>query len=478
MMKHRRIFKTIGLLAVALLLAMPAEARKKPTYEITLKINNGRDTLMYMGRYYARGNEVIDTAIRDKKGRFVFTSTTDTLVPGLHFFANPKGNYVEFVVYHEKPFFTFETEQRNWTSNMTVKGRKQNEFFFDFHKTDARIEADLSEHELTMDSATFAAYSQKQLRKLDSIKIEYINSNPSMFLSIMMQATKDEEPPLVDEHGETLTLRQRQQYFIDHYFDKIPLDDNAIIRTPKKVFYDRVMAFFDSYIKYAPPEVVIRYVDTVLNRSMPAKDVFNYLMITLMQKYLQSNVAVYDEVYVHITKNYYATEANTVSSPTSIDKELARANKWERLLVGRVAPELILYDTLRVPHSLHSLPSKWKLLIFWSPNCGHCQHIIPTVYKIFEKYQAEYDIMAFTILSDPDDKTRKEWKEFMVKHEMNSPAWLCLDGGEANVDWHDVYDITSTPQIYLIDENNVIQAKKLGENSLENIIKAICGGEE
>ena len=143
-----------------------------------------------------------------------------------------------------------------------------------------------------------------------------------------------------------------------------------------------------------------------------------------------------------------------------------------------MAPELILYDTLRVPHSLHSLPSKWKLLIFWSPNCGHCQHIIPTVYKIFEKYQAEYDIMAFTILSDPDDKTRKEWKEFMVKHEMNSPAWLCLDGGEANVDWHDVYDIQSTPQIYLIDENNVIQAKKLGENSLENIIKAICGGEE
>ena len=170
-MKHRRIFKTIGLLAVALLLTMPAEARKKPTYEITLKINNGRDTIMYLGRYYARGNEVIDTAVRDKKGRFVFTGTTDTLVPGLYFFANPKGNYVEFVVYHEKPFFTFETEQRNWTSNMTVKGSKQNEFFFDFRKHDARIDADLREHELTMDSATFAAYRQQQLRKLDSIKI-------------------------------------------------------------------------------------------------------------------------------------------------------------------------------------------------------------------------------------------------------------------------------------------------------------------
>ena len=87
----------------------------------------------------------------------------------------------------------------------------------------------------------------------------------------------------------------------------------------------------------------------------------------------------------------------------------------------------------------------------------------------------EYDIGAFTIMSDPDDKTRLEWKKFMVEHGMNSPAWLSLDGGEANVDWHDVYDIVTTPQIYLIDENNIIQAKKLGEGTIENVIKAICG---
>ena len=87
-------------------------------------------------------------------------------------------------------------------------------------------------------------------------------------------------------------------------------------------------------------------------------------------------------------------------------------------------------------------------------------------------------MVAYTILSDPDDKTRKEWKEFMKEHGMNSPNWLSLDGGEANVDWHDVYDIQSTPQIYLLDENNIIQAKKLGETSLENILTAICGTQQ
>lgn len=471
------LFKLSACFLLMVLMALPTQARKKPTYEITLKINGCRDTLMYMGYYYAKGNQVVDTAYLDKRGRFHFSSTTDTLPDGLYFFANPKGTYVEFVVYHEKPFFTFETDQADWTSNMQVKGSAQNEFFYRFHRIDAEVDKDLATQQLKLDSADFATYRRRQLIKLDSIKIDFINSDPTMFLSKMMLATKDEEPPLVNDQGDTMTIDQRRLYFVDHYFDKIPLDDDAIIRTPKAVFYDRVMTFFDSYMKYAPPQTIIRYLDTVIDRSKPAPEVFRYLVVSMMQKYLQSPVAVYDEVYVHIAKKYYGSDDNYWSEPSNIDKELQRANKWDRLLVGREAPELILYDTLRVPHSLHALPNKWKLLVFWSPSCSHCQHVIPAVYRIFEQYREQYDIGAFTILSEPDDKTRKEWREFMVKHGMNSPAWLSLDGGEANVDWHAVYDIQTTPQIYLIDENNIIQAKKLGENSLEDIIKAICGKE-
>ncbi|MDY6288740.1 MAG: DUF5106 domain-containing protein, partial [Bacteroidales bacterium] len=304
-----------------------------------------------------------------------------------------------------------------------------------------------------------------------------IEKNPDRFLSKMMLATKEIEPPTIGPNGDSLTMDQRREYYLEHYFDNMPLEDNAIIRTPKAVFYDRVMNFYDNILKFTPPEVIIHYMDPMLERAKKAPDVFMYLVMHLTQKYLQSNVMVYDEVYVHLVKNYYATDDNFWSSPSSIDKEVQRATKWERLLVGREAPELILFDTLHIPHSLHALPHKWKLLVFWSPNCGHCKHIVPNVYKVFEKYSSQYDIGAFTILSDPDDKTRAEWRKFMADHNMNSPAWLSLDGGEANVDWHDVYDIVTTPQIYLIDENNIIQAKKIGEDTAERIITAICGGQ-
>jgi len=472
-----RILKTAALLVLALMVALPAQARKKNKYEITLTINHGKDSVMYLGHYFARGNNVVDTAYRDKKGRFVFTGT-DTLPYGLYFFANPRGNYVEFAVYREKPFFTFETEQRDWTYYMKVKGSRQNEFLFNFHKIDAEVTKDLDKQVEFMDSVQFARYRYQKLLGLDSIKMQMIDQHPDMFLSKMMLASKEVEPPLVGPTGDSLSIGQRRDYYLEHYFDNMAIDDNAIVRTPKAVFFDRMNNFFDNVLRFAPPETIIRYMDPVIERSKAAPDVFQYLVMHLTQKYLQSKVMVYDEVYVHLVKKYYASGDNFWSSPSTIDKEVQRATKWERLLVGREAPELILFDTLHIPHSLHALPHKWKLLIFWSPNCGHCKHTIPAVYKAFEKYTTQYDIGAFTILSDPDDKTRIEWRQFLKEHNMTSPAWLSLDGGEANVDWHDVYDITTTPQIYLIDENNIIQAKKLGEESIERVIQAICGGQQ
>lgn len=470
-----QMLKTFLLVMLALVVCLPAQARKKPTYQITLKINHGQDTMMFMGCYYAKGNKVLDTAYRDKKGTFTFTGNGDTLTNGLYFFANERGNYVEFVVYKEKPFFDFETEHKDWTTNMHVKGSKQNQFFFDFHRQEGKITTEMARQRNLMDSAAFATFEREQYNRLDSLKAATVNAQPELFLSKMMSATREISVPVVDANGEKLSEYQRRDYYMEHYFDNLPLNDNSLIHTPRAVFYDRVMNYFDNVLKYAPPSTIVHYMDPFLDKCKPSPEIFQYMVMTLTQKYLQSKVMVYDSVYVHLVNKYYASDDNFWSSPSSIQSEVARATKWERLLVGHEAPELILYDTLRIPHSLHAMPYKWKLLVFWSPNCGHCKHIIPEVYRIFDQYSKQYNIGAFTILSDPDDKTRKEWREFLKSYSMNSPAWICLDGGEANCDWHDVYDIQSTPQIYLIDENNIIQAKRLGESNIESVIKAICG---
>ena len=56
------------------------------------------------------------------------------------------------------------------------------------------------------------------MRKRDSMMVNYIESDRNMFLSKMMLATKDEEPPLVDENGDTMTIDvELRELFTDDY---------------------------------------------------------------------------------------------------------------------------------------------------------------------------------------------------------------------------------------------------------------------
>ena len=116
----------------------------------------------------------------------------------------------------------------------------------------------------------------------------------------------------------------------------------------------------------------------------------------------------------------------------------------------------------------------YTLLVFWSPTCGHCREVIPAVYKVFEEYSDSINLTAFTILSEPDETTVVKWKKFINDHTMHNPRWIHLNGAEANVDWREVYDITTTPQIYLIDnKDHTFIAKKLNANILRDICKNI-----
>lgn len=451
------------LLFLMLLVSTSAFA-KKDTYNFTLTIRGNDDTMMLLGFYFAGDTYILDSARIDRKGCFVFSSKDRNLEPGLYFFANRKGHYVDFVVYHEKLDFSFATDEADWTANMVVKGSKQNEQFYNYHRASKRI------YDLYSDTAA-ATVSRRQLA-LDSMRADFILRYPDCMLSKMMQASNPIIVPTLSPSGDSLSNAQRRDYFIAHYFDNMPLDDDMLVRTPRNIFYRSVMDFFNKYLKGAPADLIISCADSLIDRARPAKENFKWLVHNITEMYLQSHITLYEAVYVHLVQRYYASGDAFWSSPSFIDQEVERANRTERLLIGKVAPELVLFDTNHLAYSLHRMQHRYKLLVFWSPTCGHCKSIIPQLYEKFEQYREQYDIGAMAILTEPDDNTRPAWKRFINEHHLHH--WAHLDGGEANVDWHEVYDVVTTPQIYLIDSDNRIIAKKLNADTFEGNLKYYC----
>lgn len=467
MKRNRYIFFC---LVFVLLTTLSASA--KNAYRITLKVRNSTDSVMYMGYYYAEKTYILDTARRDKKGQFVFQSDR-SLYPGLYFFSASTTRWVDFVVYREKPFFSFTTDDADWVGNMEVKGSRENEIFFNYKRGSDRIYDEYEHRIMQSDSAMRRQLEAEMQRRQHDFKNQCIRENPDCMIALMMQATKDIYPsvPVVSASGDTLTQRERYTFFMEHYFDSMPLHDDMLVRTPKGVFYQRVMDYFDVYLKGASPEVIIAYADSLIERARPSKENFKWLVHTIKEKYLRSNITAYEAVTVHMIHRYYSSGEAFWCAASTIDEMTTLADKWDRLLIGRTAPELILFDTLRVPHSLHHLPHRYKLLVFWSPTCGHCKVAMPALYEAYRRLSERYDIGTFAILSEPDDPTRKLWHQFIADHNLH---WLNLDGGEANIDWHEVYDVVSTPQVYLIDEENRIIAKKFNAETFEKLVSVLC----
>lgn len=473
----RNIRLTFAILLAALLLggtAVQASPKKKKQdtekgYRFTLFIAGTQDTVMYLGYYYAGATYAFDTARITPRGMFVFEDKETVLKPGLYFFTNPSGNYVEFAVYHEKLDFHFDTEEPGWQANMRVKGSEENELLFKFHQLNRSMFRTIdSASKSIVDSAAFLEFRARQMQILDNQKMDIINNNPDRLVSILMNATREPVVPVKDSLGNDLSMRERWNYLMDHYFDYTRLDDDAMIRTPDMIFHKRLTDYLDVNLKNAPAETIIEYVDKLIDRSMPAKENFRYLINTIANKYLQSNIMTYDAIYVHLVKRYIETGKCDWMSPTTIDENVKRANTWDNLLIGKPAPPLVMKDSQGQFHSLYNINSKYTLLIFWSPTCGHCKTVIPDLYKRYAKLKDKYGITAYAILSEPDDATRPKWHEFIEKNGLN---WLNLDGGEANIDWHEVYDVITTPQIYLLDKDKKILAKKLGADSFEQIIE-------
>ena len=459
------------LLTLSIMLVGMSAYAAKPAYKITLQVDGSRDSMILICYYHAQNKYILDTAYNNGHGKFVFQGDK-SLNPGLYFFTNNSDRYAEFVVYREKPVFQFHTDNRNWVTNMRVRGSQQNEVFYNYQRASETLYQELDQAKQTLDSAGLADFTHRQHLRIDSLKRVFIDLHPDAMFAKMMNSTRnvDEEVPLAHPDGTEMTQRERYDWFMHHYFDYMPLDDDFIIGTPKPVFYQHVMDYVDKYMRGLPPEMICPLLDSLIDRSEPAPEVFRWLILNLTEKYLQSNIMVYDEVYVHLVKRYFATGKVTFLSPSTIDEQIQRANKWEPLLVGREAPELILFDTLRRVHSLHHMPGRYTLLLFWSPTCGHCREIIPSVYNVFNRLADSLQMSAFAILSEPDDATVAKWKKFLAEHHMDNPRWVNLNGGEANIDWREVYDIETTPQIYLIDnKDHRFMAKKLNAQILEQI---------
>ena len=460
------IFHATGLLA---------QPSKIVGHDIRFKVKGYKDSTAIIAHYYG-DNQYIpkDTAKFDAKGNLQFKGKKE-LPEGVYLLVLPKNKYVEFIVGEQVQSLEFDTADA--ISTMKIKEGNENQIFYAYQKTmsdKAKEAAPLKAKLSSQKNPDSVAAIRKRMEALDkevkAFREKLFLDNPKSLAVKLFKAAQEPEVPEAPilSNGRRDSIFQFR-YYKSHFLDNIDLADDRMVRTP--IFHGKIEQYLTK-LTLQMPDSINKEADFLLKKAT-GKEIFKYLVWWITNNYEKSQIMGMDAVFVHMAKNYYLNGKAYWVDSAVVTKIKDRAAILEPILLGKKAPNMFLTDSAGKLFTLDGFKAKSTILYFWDPNCGHCQKETPKLYEFYEKNKARgINVYAVCIDRKPDD-----WKKYIREKKLN---WTNVWDSYVATDFKNIYDIYSTPVIYILDENKKILAKRIGVEQLpdffDNFFKDKIGG--
>lgn len=463
--------KKLLLITLTLFITLGSCAQKKTIAKTGHKIVfelAGLENQEILIAYHNSGKHYISDTIKINEKGIGALEGPNNKDKGVYLLVVPSMNnqYLEFLISDQ--FFTVKTSKDNFAKDIQFIGSPENDIFTQDMRAmaDLRAKSEMKQKQVAnKDEAAkkavndeIMALNKAFLENRDKIMKDY----PNMFYTDLLGLMKEVEIPEAPKkpNGELVDSAFGWNYWKNHYWDYTDFSEPGILRTP--VYYNKLLQFVE---KRTLPvqDSIIRSCHDVIDRSKANAEVFQFTLVTLVNKYANSKIMGDDAVYVDLVKSYYETGQATWTDSAQLSKMLERANALAPLLIGAVSPNLAMRDTsLKMIYKLHDLPSKYTVLFVWDPDCGHCKKSAPILRDFYNKYKSK-DILVYSVATI-NAQELDSWKKFVKEKELN---FINVADPYHETNFRSIYDISSTPQIYVLDENKKIIAKRIGAEQLE-----------
>ena len=430
-----------------LLIIFTFKGKSQLSFDIV--IENYQDSTVVLTSYYGNKVKLIDTAyINDNK----FTFSNKAFPEGVYILVSPgKSKLFEFIINNESGF-TFYTDSQSY-QDVKVTGSIENQVFFDHQRYREKAFNHIRELTDTISTVYSEQLSDKEIQyRLDSIKNDLVKEEeritetyPGLFITKLLEAQKEINIPdsLISDS------LQSYLYYKDHYWDGIDLKDERFIRTP--ILNKKLNYYFDNIV-YLNPNSTIVAIDSVISFARPSDEVVSYLLWYFISKYQNPKYMGFDAVFVHLVENYFSKEDVLLATPSILEKLVERSEKLKPLLIGEPAPNLILIDTNGHFRSFREIGSSFVLLLFWDYDCAVCETEIKELQETINTTSFDLEVYAINTNSD-----LAQWKRTIISKNMN---WINVNGTRSiTSDFHDLYDISGTPRLFLLNSEKKIIAK-------------------
>lgn len=440
-------------------------------YEIKVKLSNfDKDTLL-LGYHLGDKQYVRDTTTKSPDGWFIFKGD-DTLDCGVYLIIMPPDNqYFQIMVKEGETFFSLQTDAKEPYKDGKVKGSFENDLFFKYMAFlgAQRIEAEALKTQRQGASQADSIRLTEKLLSIDQRVKEYqadiFKKNPSSLSAAVIKSSLEPDMPKFEGEGKDLDLK-KYLWYKEHFFDNIDISDPCLLRTP--TMFQKIDTYVQKMTVQHPDSLNIS-IDYILEKVRPNEDAFQYYLVHFLNYYARSKFVGMDAVYVHIAEKYYEGGQAPWTDKESLEKIIDNARRLKPILIGQIAPNLRMMTRDSVPVTLYDLKSDYTILFIWTHDCGHCKTSMPDVIKFWEKYK-DKGIKIYGVCKSKPGEDKKCWDFIDERPGMN---WLNVIDPYNFSRYVQLYDVQTTPQIFILDKNHKILSKRIGADQLGDVMDQI-----
>lgn len=465
------------IVAFSLTFLILGRALPQTGYNIKLTLKPFKNSQVYLGYYYGKLKAVADSVVLDANYTGTFKGK-QKLPGGIYFIVSPKKEILFELLIDKEQNFSVSADSAT-IPDVNFTGSADNALFQTYTrfmtnhgKAIAAAQSSLAGAKNKQDSAQITDKIKQLNLEIKKYRDDLETKHPGSLLSTLLLALKEPTVPPADKQpGGKYDTLFAYRYYKSHYWDGISFTDDRIIRTP--IFEPRLDKYFKDLVP-PEPDSISREADMMLLRSRTNKEMFKYLLVYFVQKYINPEYMGQDAVFVHLFEKYINTGQADFFTEKYRKYVNDRAYSLMANLIGQPAPNLEMTDTSGKPHALYEVDAPFIVICFWDPTCSHCKETVPKVDSIFQAKWKKEGVQVYGVMVDGG---KEEWLKFIREHNLKD--WIHVYQTQSQHDaeaasnkpgYKQLFDVYQTPILYLLDKDKRIIAKKLSYLQFDEVI--------
>ncbi len=439
-------------------------------YHIEVDVKNFDGDTLKLGYYFGKSQYLKDTAFFEN-GKLLFKGD-ESLSAGVYLLVfPPNNNFAHVLITEDQQHFSLTLDMDDIVASARFKGSEENTLYYEYLRQleERRPKAEELKKLMATDSVRRLEY-KVQLDAIDKevqdIQNRILKKNPESFTALLIKANRDIEIPEYAELDETERKQKQYEFYRAHYFDNFDLNDPRAIRSG---LMQQKVDFYLQKLTYQYPDSQSVAMDYLLKSMDNNSEGFQYYLVEFLNESARSKRMGMDAVYVYLVDHYYKPGKATWMDEEQLNKLIQQAETLRPILIGQTAPDLELYKQSGESLKISEIEADYTVLFFWAPDCGHCKKSIPSIIDFYNAYKDRgVEIVAICTKTGSDLSTCWETVE-----ERGMGIWVNVADQYLRSKYKIIYDVKTTPQIYILDKDKRIIVKKIAGEDLTSVMEDV-----